>query len=142
MTVVTPLNLYLNREWNLSVCSWTKKVTCSFECPSQVADGKKNTLSSMCHSCSCSCLQLLSFRLSFDLINELSCKLVFLEFCGCINYIILYCDFKFHCLQVKSDVLHVWISVPCVHHTCHHLLGNNDLAVLLPFVCRGKITSS
>ena len=67
---------------------------------------------------------------------------MFLEFCGYINYIIPYCDLKFHCLQVKSDVLHVRISVPCVHHTGHHLLGNNGLALLLPFVCRGNITSS
>jgi hypothetical protein len=59
-----------------------------------------------------------------------------------INDMRLCCELWFLYLQVKSDVLHVWLFVPGVQHTCYHLLRNNNPAVLLSFVCRGNIISS
>lgn len=39
--------------------------------------------------------------------------------------------------MVKSVVLHVWIPFPGVPHTNHYLFGDNNFAVLFPFMCRG-----
>lgn len=40
---------------------------------------------------------------------------------------------------VKSDVLHVWISLSRISHTYHHLLGDNNLALLFPSM-RGRLS--
>lgn len=37
---------------------------------------------------------------------------------------------------VKSVVLHVWIPLPGVPYTNHNLFGDNNLAVLFPFMRR------
>ena len=38
---------------------------------------------------------------------------------------------------VKPDLLHVRISFPCLCDSDHHMLGNNNFALLLSFVCWG-----
>lgn len=38
---------------------------------------------------------------------------------------------------VQSDVLYVWIPLSGVSHTDHNLFGDNNLAVLFPFMRRG-----
>lgn len=43
-------------------------------------------------------------------------------------------------LQVSSDVLYVWISLPGLHHPGHHLLWGHHPPVLLPPVCWGDST--
>lgn len=62
------------------------------------------------------------------------------RYCPCLNMncVRLCCGLQFLNFQVKSDVLHVWVPVPGVHHTCYHLLGNNNPTVLLPSMCRGN----
>lgn len=42
-------------------------------------------------------------------------------------------------LQVSSDVLHVWLPFPGLHHPAYYLLRGNCSALLLPFMCRGEI---
>ena len=41
-------------------------------------------------------------------------------------------------LQVPSDVLYVWLSVPGLHHPGHHLLWGHHPALLLPSVRWGE----
>lgn len=40
--------------------------------------------------------------------------------------------------QVSSDVLHVWIPLPCFYNPSYYMFRSYSFAVLLPSVCRGK----
>lgn len=44
---------------------------------------------------------------------------------------------KFVLFQVTSDILHVWIFVPSIHHTCHNMFRGHHSSLLLPSVCWG-----
>ena len=46
--------------------------------------------------------------------------------------------FRSQLYLVISDLLHVWISIFGICHSYHYLLGDNNIALLFPPMCRGK----